>query len=79
MAKLEYYGIRGQTKSWTENWLTSKVQLIVVDGETSREEIVKAGVRQGMVLGPLMSLIFINDTRHYISSTLCLFADYALI
>ena len=50
-SKLEYYGIRGQTKKWKYNWLTSRVQQVVVDGETSREEVVRSGVLQGMVLG----------------------------
>ncbi len=79
MAKLEYYGIRGQTRSWIEKWLTSRVQQVVVDGEISREEIVRSGVPQGMVLEPLMFLIFINDIGYNISSTIHLFADDALI
>ncbi len=79
MAKLEYYGIRGQTKSWIENWFTSRVQQVVIDGETSREEVVKSGVPQGTVLGPLIFLICINDIGLNISSTIRLFADDALI
>ncbi len=79
MAKLEYYGIRGPTRSWIEKWLTFRVQQVVVDGETSREEIVRSGVPQGTVLGPLMFLIFINDIGYNISSTIRLFADDALI
>ncbi len=70
---------RGQTKSWVEHWLTFRVQQVVVDGETSREEAIKSGVPQGMVLGPLIFLIFINDTGLNISSTIRLFADDAQI
>ncbi len=79
MTKLEYDGIRGQTRTWIEKWLTSRVQQVVVDGETSREEIVRSGVPQGTVLGPLMFLIFINDIGYNICSTIYLFADDALI
>ncbi len=79
MAKLEYYGIRGQTKIWIEKWLTSRMQQVVVDGETYREEIVRSGVPKMTVLGPLMFLIFINDIGYNISSTIRLFADDALI
>ncbi len=79
MAKLEYYGIRGQTRNWIEKWLTFRVQQVVVDGETSREEIVRSGIPQGTVLGPLMFLIFINDSEYNISSTIRLLADDALI
>ncbi len=55
------------------------MQQVVVDGETSREEIVRSGVPQGTVLGPLMFLIFINDIGYNICSTIYLFADDALI
>ncbi len=69
VTKLEYYGIRGQTRSWIEKWLSSRVQQVVVYGETSREEIVRSGVTQWTVLGPLIFLIFINDIGYNISST----------
>ncbi len=52
MARLEYYGIREQTRSWIGKWLTSRVQQVVVDGETSREEIIRSGVPQGWFLDP---------------------------
>ncbi len=55
------------------------MQQVVVDGETSREKIVKSGVPQGTALGPLMFLIFINDIGYNIGSTIRLFADDALI
>ncbi len=79
MAKLEYYRIRGQTRSWIEKWLTSRVQQVVVDGETSREEIIRSGIPQGKVLGLLMFLIFINNIGCNINSKIRLFADDALI
>ncbi len=79
MAKLEYYRIRGQTRSWIEKWLTSRVQQVVVDEETSREEKIRSGVPQVIFLGPLMFLIFINVIGYNISSILHLFDDDALI
>ena len=77
--KLEYYGIRGTTKTWIKNWLTSRTQQVVVDGEKSGEEHVKSGVPQGTVLGPLMFLLYINDIGNNTSSTIRLFADDCLI
>jgi hypothetical protein len=50
-----------------------------VDGEESRSVIVKSGVPQGTVLGPLMFLLYINDIGENIGSSVRLFADDSLI
>ncbi len=33
--KLDHYGVRGQTLTWIDNWLTKRTQTVVVDGTTS--------------------------------------------
>ena len=55
--KIEWYGIGGNTHRWIENWLTSRVQNVVVDGERSKEADVISGVPQGTVLGPLLFIL----------------------
>ena len=45
--KLEYYGIRNNLKEWITTWLTTRTQLVVVDGEQSTEARVRSGVPQG--------------------------------
>ena len=75
--KLNFYDIRGNILDWVTQWLTSRTQRVVVDGEVSEHVHVKSGVPQGTVLGPLMFLIYINDIADNISSEthIRLFAD----
>ena len=55
------------------------MQHVSLDGESSDHLPVSSGVPQGIVLGPLMFLIYINDTTEDISSQLRLFADDCLL
>ena len=50
-----------------------------MDGESSSATIVKSGVPQGTVLGPLMFLVYINDINEFISSSIRLFADDCMV
>ena len=51
-------------------------QSVMVDGESSDTTPVKSGVPQGMVLGPLMFLVYINENA---TSSAQLFSDDCVI
>ena len=77
--KLKYYGIRGSTLKWIEDFLTGRTQQVVVDGEVSDVAPVTSGVPQGSVLGPFLFLAFINDMPECVTSRCRLFADDSII
>ena len=58
LLKLHYYGIRGKTLAWVENFLSNRTQQVAVDGKLSNIGQVTSGVPQGSVLGPTLFLVF---------------------
>ena len=56
--KLDYYGIRGSTNKWINSWLSGRTQQVVLDGQASDPVPVLSNVPKGLVLGPILFLIF---------------------
>ena len=85
--KLDYYGIRGIANDWIKSYLTNRKQFVSINGFDSSINIMKFGVPQGSVLGPLLFLIYINDlhtaikyctTRHFADDTSLLIKNKSL-
>ena len=56
LAKLEYYGIRGNALKWFESYLSNRQQYTYANGLFSRvKNAGKYGVPPGSVLGPCYS------------------------
>ena len=48
---------------------------MVVNGCFSAWAVVLSGVPQGLVLGPLLFLLFVNELFDWIKNNICMFAD----
>ena len=59
--KLKSYGIYNKIIKWFYNLLSNRFQITLVENSFSNSYIVKSGVPQGSVLGPLLLLLYIND------------------
>ena len=61
LEKLKAYGIQSENLTWFRSYLPNRKQFILYDDFKTEVKIVKCGVPQGPILGPLLFLIFIND------------------
>ena len=73
--KLKKAGISGNLLAWFANYLSDRYQQVVIRGQNSEKGLIKAGVPQGSVLGPLLFLIYINDITNITNCNIKLFAD----
>ncbi len=52
--KLQSYGIYGRLLGWFSSYLSQRKQRVVLPGAHSSWNLIKAGVPQGSILGPLL-------------------------
>ena len=73
--KLRSYGISGQIFGLISSFLSNRQLQVVLDGKSSQEYPVNAGVPQGSILGPTLFLLYINDLPDDVISNIAIYAD----
>ena len=73
--KLKSYGISGQIFGLISSFLSNRRLRVVLDGKSSQEYPVNAGIAQGSILGPTFFLLYINDLPDDVICNIAIYAD----
>ena len=72
---LKSYGISGQIFGFISSCLSNRRLRVALNGKSSQEYPVNAGVPQGSILGPTLFLLYINDLPEDVICDIAIYAD----
>jgi hypothetical protein len=73
--KLKSYGFAGRLHKWIGDFLLGRTQSVRVNNASSNWQLVRSGVPQGSVLGPLLFLLYVDDIHTHLDCNIVMFAD----
>ena len=76
--KVKSYGISGQIFGLISSFLSNRRLRVALDGKSSLEYPVNAGVPQGSILRPTLFLLYINDLPHDVICNIAIYTDDTL-
>ena len=77
--KLKSHGIPGQIFGLISSFLSNRRLHVVLDGKSSQEYPVNAGIPQGSILVPTLFLLYINDIPDDVICDIAIYADDATL
>ena len=77
--KHKSYGISGQIFGLISSFLSNRRLQVVLDGKSSQEYPVNAGVPQGSIFGPTIFLLYINNLPDDVICNIAIYADDTLL
>jgi ribonuclease P/MRP protein subunit RPP40 len=75
IAKLICYGVNDMLLKWIESFLVGRSQFVRIGSSISNSCAMLSGVPQGSVLGPVLFIMYVNDTPRSRGVSIKLFAD----
>ena len=61
ITRLEDYGVKGTNLQWLKSYLENRKQFIAYENFSTSYISISCGVPQGLILGPLLFLVFLHD------------------
>ena len=71
MSKLSYYGLGQDTLQWINSYLSCRSGYVVIGSAQSSIRSTYYGVPQGVVMGPLLYLLYTNKLPYSVEDDLC--------
>ena len=73
--KLKSYGISGQIFGLISSFLSNRRLRVVLDGKSSQEYPVNAGVPEGSIIGSTLFLLYVNYLPDDVICNIAIYAD----
>ena len=75
LQKMVHLKFSTQSIMWFKSYLTNRIFLVNMEKSFSAPGKLECSVPQGSILGPLLSLLYVNDMPGAISCEMLLYAD----
>ena len=76
LSKLKVYKLDDLSLNWFRSYLSERSQKVIINNYESSAQNIRYGIPQGIILGPLLFLLYINDLPLYVDHSMSdLYAD----